>query len=408
MEDKLMDNTKKQKRINAVPDVKLLNMLKSGDQSALQLLLSDPTIEGLAAIEETIALYSGNSDPMFYKLGGQRIYSSDSAADAIEKITDLVMDDKLLNDPAYSQFLIAGVGESNSNFIMNQLRMYPQKLYDYQLLGVQMQLAYLLRDKIESSQSPKTHTAAEERNADTKIKDESLSETVEKAMSSLEQNMLTLLDTIDKSIERASKKDMLSYMTTLVKTETDTNFSLPVRKKANKVLGKALDIAKAKYPQLYENLQKGGDMAKVQADNAKNYNNAPSTSAFSTAENNSSSSKESRKKAVALAFTVGFVSAIASIISTIISYASSLGSDYPMTLGLLVFSIILSMLPIGIAFIAKKNLKVAGILFIVFGALGLISALPALFGGTLSAIIGVAINILYIVAGVTCNKASKE
>lgn len=134
-------------RIQATPDPRLLMMLKNGDVTGLQMALSSRTPEALAAIEETIALYSGNPNPSFYRLGGQRIYTEQSTQSAKEEILDLALNGNLLQDPAHSQSLVAGLGTNPgiSELIMRQLSVLNnQALYDYQLLGVQMQLAHLL------------------------------------------------------------------------------------------------------------------------------------------------------------------------------------------------------------------------------------------------------------------------
>lgn len=148
---------KRQQRIQAQPDPKLLMMLKSGNQMGLKMALSNITPEALAALEETIALYSGNPDLTFYRLGGLRTHTDDSIQSAKETILDLALDGALLKDPAFSQSLIAGLGISAgvSELVMRQLAINPQWLYEYQLLGVQMQLAHLV------NQSSGNHMPAE-------------------------------------------------------------------------------------------------------------------------------------------------------------------------------------------------------------------------------------------------------
>ena len=148
----MIDNAKRRNRTKARPDFQLLLMLKSGNHMALQMALSNPTQEALAALEETIALYTNNPNVTFYRLGGQRVYTQDSVQSAKEQIMDMALSDSLLTDPAHTQSLIASLGSSPgvSNLIMSQLAMRSQALYDYQLLGVHMQLAYLL-DKADDN-----------------------------------------------------------------------------------------------------------------------------------------------------------------------------------------------------------------------------------------------------------------
>ena len=142
----MIENAKRRERIKADPDKQLLTMLKSGNQKGLQMALDKRTPEALAALEETIALYSGNPDITFYRLGGQRVYTQDAVQSAKEQIMDMALNDSLLADPTHTQSLIAGLGSTPgvSQLIMSQLAARPQALYDYQLLGVQMQLAYII------------------------------------------------------------------------------------------------------------------------------------------------------------------------------------------------------------------------------------------------------------------------
>ncbi len=145
----MIDNAKRRERVKTDPDEQLLTMLKSGDQRGLQIALNKRTSEALAALEETIALYSGNPDITFYRLGGQRVYTQDTAQSAKEQIMDMALSDTLLEDPAYTQSLIASLGSTSgaNELIMSQLAARPQALYHYQLLGVQMQLAHLVGGK---------------------------------------------------------------------------------------------------------------------------------------------------------------------------------------------------------------------------------------------------------------------
>ncbi|MBN2878375.1 MAG: hypothetical protein JXN65_01985 [Clostridia bacterium] len=145
----MLNDDKRKSRTEARTDGKLLNMLMSGDQSALQLALDTGTPGAQAALEETIAKYSGNENVTFYKLGGQRVYTESSMQEAKDELFSLAMDDKLLKDPAYSQSLIAALSANPalSSQLMNELSAFAQKLYDYQLLGVHMQVCKIVEDK---------------------------------------------------------------------------------------------------------------------------------------------------------------------------------------------------------------------------------------------------------------------
>ena len=145
----MLSDDKRKSRTAARTDGKLLNMLMSGDQSALQLCLDAGTLDALASLEETIAKYSGNENVTFYKLGGQRVYTESSMQEAKDELFSLAMDDMLLKDTAYSQSLIAGLSASPalSGQLMNELSAFAQKLYDYQLLGVHMQVSKIVEDK---------------------------------------------------------------------------------------------------------------------------------------------------------------------------------------------------------------------------------------------------------------------
>jgi hypothetical protein len=78
-------------------------------------------------LEETIALFAGNQDITFYCMGGQREYTKEDMQSAKEKILDLAQSDSLLEDPAYTQSLIASLGSSSgvNQIIMNQLAARP-------------------------------------------------------------------------------------------------------------------------------------------------------------------------------------------------------------------------------------------------------------------------------------------
>jgi len=149
-------NSKSQPRVLATPDPMIYSALISGltlgwdfAMSGLQMALSNPSLEALAAVEEAIAMYANNKDLTFYRLGGQRVYSNTSINDAVDRILGLALTDSLVKNPALTQSFIAelGTNANASNNLMNQLSFNPKILFQYRLLGVQMQLAYLLTKK---------------------------------------------------------------------------------------------------------------------------------------------------------------------------------------------------------------------------------------------------------------------
>lgn len=142
----MVPNEKRRARVQAVPDRNLVAMLKNRELAGLQMAINQRTPGALAALEETIAQFAGNPGVTFYRLGGQRIFTDDSAQSIHGQLMDLAMGDLLLSDPAYTQSLIVGLGMAPglSTLLMQQLSMHPQRLFEYQLLGVQMQLAHLL------------------------------------------------------------------------------------------------------------------------------------------------------------------------------------------------------------------------------------------------------------------------
>ena len=135
-------------------DIDLLRSIKQGDPNialaALQKALYNPTPGALAAVEKAIADMAGNPNVTFYKLGGQRIYTQKSMYDAKEQIEGLALSGNLLQDPAYTQSLMAGlINPGISTLIMNELAMVrPKALFEYQLLGIQMQLSQLVQKNI--------------------------------------------------------------------------------------------------------------------------------------------------------------------------------------------------------------------------------------------------------------------
>ena len=148
MELKKPENLSRSERIAAKPDGKLLLALKSGDQNALIMALQARTKEALAAVEETIALYSGNPEITFYQPGGMVENNTSIREQALQELTVMARSKQLLQDPAYSQYCISRLGHDMGDAFMRALYQEDmQACYDYQLLGIQMQLALLVKGK---------------------------------------------------------------------------------------------------------------------------------------------------------------------------------------------------------------------------------------------------------------------
>lgn len=157
-----VDENKRQPRIKVTASPMVYSALISGKVmgwdfalSGLRAALSDPTPEALAAVEKVIAEFAGKEDITFYKLGGLRVFTGASIDSVCDEIIGLALNDHLLIDPAYSQSLIAGLGGNTkvSSDIMAQLSFNPKILFEYQLLGVQMQLSQLVKPKTEIFQT---------------------------------------------------------------------------------------------------------------------------------------------------------------------------------------------------------------------------------------------------------------
>ncbi len=136
---------RRRERIRGKPDQGLLNSLKSGDQNALALAMTMKNKSALAAVEETIALYAGNPQITFFQPGGLFVKDAMTTNDAMDELERLVNTNQLLTDPAYSQYCISRLGRDWGNIYMRDLYgRNPQACYDYQLLGIQMQLGILV------------------------------------------------------------------------------------------------------------------------------------------------------------------------------------------------------------------------------------------------------------------------
>ena len=139
---------RRRERIRGKPDQGLLNSLKSGDQNALALAMAMKNKPALAAVEETIALYAGNPQITFFQPGGLFVKDTLTTNDAVDEPERLVNTNQLLTDPAYSQYCISRLGREVGNIFLQELyRTNSQACYDYQLLGIHMQLVILI-DKL--------------------------------------------------------------------------------------------------------------------------------------------------------------------------------------------------------------------------------------------------------------------
>ncbi|NMB62159.1 MAG: hypothetical protein GYA18_07460 [Chloroflexi bacterium] len=139
---------RRRERIRGKPDQGLLNSLKSGDQNALALAMAMKNKPALAAVEETIALYAGNPQITFFQPGGLFVKDTLTTNDAVDELERLVNTNQLLTDPAYSQYCISRLGREVGNIFLQELyRTNSQACYDYQLLGIHMQLVILI-DKL--------------------------------------------------------------------------------------------------------------------------------------------------------------------------------------------------------------------------------------------------------------------
>jgi len=145
MDERLAKSIKRRERVKASADGSLLQALKSGDQNALARAMAMRNTSALAAVEETTALYSGNPSITFYQPGGTFLQTELLRESALNELEKMVFANGLLNDPAYSQYCISRLGREVGNIFLQELyRTNPQVCYDYQLLGIHMQLVILI------------------------------------------------------------------------------------------------------------------------------------------------------------------------------------------------------------------------------------------------------------------------
>ncbi|NMC46667.1 MAG: hypothetical protein GYA52_07515 [Chloroflexi bacterium] len=148
MDENVAGSIKRRERVKADADKSLLHALKCGDQNALARAMAMRNESALAAVEETIALYSGNQGITFYQPGGMFLQSELQRDRALEELEKMALSNELLQDPAYSQYCISRLGREVGNIFLQELyRTNAQVCYGYQLLGIHMQLVILI-DKL--------------------------------------------------------------------------------------------------------------------------------------------------------------------------------------------------------------------------------------------------------------------
>jgi|GEM_PF-2085571 len=369
----MIDANKRRYRVNVESDPVLLNRLKSGDASVFPILLSNPTLEGLAAIEETIVLYSGNQNPAFYKIGGQRVYTNDSIHAAKDELLRLAADDAFLNDPAHTQALIASLGAypAFSNLIIGMLAVTPQKLYDYQLLGIEMQMAHLLRDQIEE--------------ANHKVQQNSTGKEAQ-GTNRMRNIIIDVLQEKAQTESREVVEDLIRNFKNLL-----NNPLQPVAEKAEtqKHLDAVMKVVADRFPDLVEEAYQptspleyryGGEIKEPVQIGNKN------------------------KKAVKMAFLAGGLRAVVGIASIVVSIFRMAHFNVGLIMVTLVIGLISNLIPLGAAFLAKKSLNAAGIILLIIGGIGVIGGLSALGTAALAGVTSVFVNGFCIVAGIFCLK----
>lgn len=130
-------------RVQKAPDLFILSQLANGDEGGLQEALKNPTVFSLASIEEAIMQRSSNKEPIFYRLSGQVITTQKEMDEAQSMLLYLARSYRLLENPAFSQYLIARSGGSfgGQQLLQKMAAQGSQALFAYQLLGVHMQVA---------------------------------------------------------------------------------------------------------------------------------------------------------------------------------------------------------------------------------------------------------------------------
>lgn len=136
-------------RVQKAPDLFILSQLANGDEGGLQEALKNPTVFSLASIEEAIMQRSSNKEPIFYRLSGQVITTQKEMEEAQSMLLYLARNHRLLENPAFSQYLIARSGGSfgGQQMLQNMAAQGSQTLFAYQLLGVHMQVSVRISEQ---------------------------------------------------------------------------------------------------------------------------------------------------------------------------------------------------------------------------------------------------------------------
>lgn len=148
--------SKRRPRINAEPDKNLLTSLLQGNSYAIQSALSMKNSAALAAVEEAIAIKSGNPNIEFYRPGGIVTINPADRHEAFMKLTLMAGQNGLLQNTAYTQSLIAMMGEQQNQAFMHLMQADTQMVFCYQLLGIQMQLAIMVQQHSAPQKKPIT------------------------------------------------------------------------------------------------------------------------------------------------------------------------------------------------------------------------------------------------------------
>lgn len=148
---KVSDFHKRRKRISGLKyDEDVVKHLMSSNkfirQNAIRNIIQSPIRKSLANVEEALARLADNAQIEFYRVGGLQFGTEERCQGAYETILDFAKENKLLEDPPHTQSLIALLGSGPirnlSDILMDELNALNQEvLRDYQLLGIQMQLA---------------------------------------------------------------------------------------------------------------------------------------------------------------------------------------------------------------------------------------------------------------------------
>lgn len=105
----------------------------------------------LASVEEALARQAGDAGIHFFQPSGTVQLAQTLQKAAIEQIMAVAQQDKLLEDPVFTQSLMPLVGKTNNRKLLTALEsVSAQALHIFQLLGVQMQLAVMVAPRSET------------------------------------------------------------------------------------------------------------------------------------------------------------------------------------------------------------------------------------------------------------------